>query len=211
MIRCIAGSVRLDTFDRVRNPIRPKNLNPRFIPAALLAGGLLLWSHPSWGSIAWGGPLVLAGIWVRVWAVGYLVKTARLTTGGPYAYVRHPLYLGTLLIGLGMVAMLGGAAALSGAVLFSLWFGLAYLPRKEQTEADRLAALYGPCFARYRDEVPALFPRSSRWRPVETADASERHGQESWQLSRFDTNNELGTLLAVGVAVGLVCARVLLF
>ena len=116
-------SARLDTFGRVRNPIRSKNLNPRFIPAAVLVALLLVWSQPSWSSVAWGVPFVLAGVGVRVWAVGYLVKTARLTTDGPYAYVRHPLYLGTLLIGIGVLVMLGGAAAGLGAVGLLSWFG----------------------------------------------------------------------------------------
>ena len=193
----------------MRNPIRSKNLNPRFIPAAVLAALLLVWSQPSWSSVAWGVPFVLAGVAVRVWAVGYLVKTARLTTSGPYAYVRHPLYLGTLLIGFGALVMLGGAAAGLGAVLLLLWFGFAYLPRKEQTETDRLVALYGNRYVEYREAVPALFPRASGWRPVKASGSAESGPEESWQLNRFDTNNELGTLLAVVALLGLVCVRVL--
>ncbi len=202
--------MRLDTFGGVRNPIRSKNLNPRFIPGAVLAALLLVWSQPSWASVAWGLPFVLAGAGVRVWAVGYLVKTARLTTTGPYAYVRHPLYLGTLLIGFGALIMLGGAAAGLGAVLLSIWFGFAYLPRKDQTEADRLIALYGARYAEYREDVPALFPRASRWRSVNGGDPAQSCREESWQFNRFDTNNELGTLLAVVALLGLVCVRVLL-
>ena len=194
----------------MRNPIRSKNLNPRFIPAAVLAAFLLVWSQPSWLSVAWGVPFVLAGAGLRVWAVGYLVKTARLTTSGPYAYVRHPLYLGTLLIGIGALVMLGGAAAALGAVLLGTWFGFAYLPRKEQTEADRLIALYGARYVEYREGVPSLFPRASRWRPMTGDGAAESGPEETWQLSRFDTNNELGTLLAIVALLVLVCVRVLL-
>ncbi|MCH2184414.1 isoprenylcysteine carboxylmethyltransferase family protein, partial [Myxococcota bacterium] len=173
----------------MRNPIRSKNLNPRFIPASVLVVLLLVWSEPTWASVAWGVPLVLFGVGVRVWAVGHLVKTSRLTTSGPYAYVRHPLYLGTLLIGFGVAIMLGGVASGFGVALLLIWFGLDYLPRKEQTEADRLIALYGTRYAQYRQEVPALLPRASRWRPVDERDAAEFTGEESWQIKRFDTNN----------------------
>ena len=52
---------------------------------------------------------MLAGGAVRVWAAGYLFKTHELAMWGPYAYVRHPLYLGRLLLlcGFTLMARLG--------------------------------------------------------------------------------------------------------
>src|SRR6185436_16068167 len=54
--------------------------------------------------VGWGVGLVVAGLGVAVrsWAAGYLIKSKALITGGPYAYVRNPLYLGRVLIGTGM-------------------------------------------------------------------------------------------------------------
>lgn len=191
----------------MRNPIRPKNFNRRFLPAALFGALLLIWANPHSVNLIVGSPLVFAGVGVRVWAAGHLVKTTHLTLSGPYAYLRHPLYLGTLLIGLGISLMLGGAASLVGVVGMSIWFGLAYLPRKERAETDRLADRYGAVYVQYRREVQALWPRWSRWTPEGAGEVGSEDWEERWQFSRFDTNNELGTVIAVVMVFALVIGR----
>ena len=42
--------------------------------------------------------LVLPGLWLRGYAAGYVKKNRELTQTGPYAHVRNPLYLGSILI-----------------------------------------------------------------------------------------------------------------
>jgi len=56
---------------------------------------------PTWGSLAVGVPVSLAGLALRAWAAGHLEKNQNLANGGPYAYVRNPLYLGTLTVAAG--------------------------------------------------------------------------------------------------------------
>jgi len=196
----------------VRNPFRRKNLDARFLPALIAALVLLAWAEPSPRSMAIGLPLVALGLLVRTWAVGHLVKTERFTVTGPYAYVRHPLYLGTLAIGIGTAAMLGGWPAWAGASIVVCWFASSYLPRKEQVESARLLARHGAVYARYRDEVPALWPRRRAWRPDEAgrpgtgpgapaAVHAATDGPTTWRFERFDANNELGTVIAVSAAV----------
>ena len=51
-----------------------------------------------------GTPLSVLGLLVRGWAAGSIDKDQELTTSGPYAYLRNPLYLGTFLIGTGAVS-----------------------------------------------------------------------------------------------------------
>src|SRR6185369_12486626 len=70
------------------------------VGAAMVALGLA--GRPS--PLGWGIGLVVAGLGVAVrsWAAGYLIKSKALITGGPYAYVRNPLYLGRVMIGTGM-------------------------------------------------------------------------------------------------------------
>jgi protein-S-isoprenylcysteine O-methyltransferase Ste14 len=67
-----------------------------FRALALLAGILLvpLLARPNPHSLVVGGILVFFGEVVRVWASGHLMRTQELTTSGPYAYLRDPLYLG---------------------------------------------------------------------------------------------------------------------
>jgi len=171
----------------MRNPIRPKNLKARFWPAYAL-GALALWlSTPTRASLLAGLPFVVFGIVVRTWGAGHLVKTDELACSGPYAFVRHPFYLGTLSIGVGFAAMLGGPVAIASIALLLGWFFGFYFPRKERSEAARLSARHGEPFERYRSAVPALWPQR---RPY------AQRSSARWSLARYDDNNELGTLLA---------------
>ncbi|MDX1385417.1 MAG: isoprenylcysteine carboxylmethyltransferase family protein, partial [Thermoanaerobaculia bacterium] len=52
------------------------------------------------GSVT-GAVLVVAGVSIRLWASGHIRKNRSLATGGPYARVRHPLYLGNLMVTVG--------------------------------------------------------------------------------------------------------------
>src|SRR4051794_1465079 len=76
------------------------------IALAWLFAGLLIFSAndlPTWPGIA----LCFVGAALRYWASGYLRKDSRPAVGGPYAYVRNPLYLGTYLMALGTAAATG--------------------------------------------------------------------------------------------------------
>ncbi|HCJ66451.1 MAG TPA: isoprenylcysteine carboxylmethyltransferase family protein, partial [Elusimicrobia bacterium] len=48
-----------------------------------------------------GIEIAFFGLLIRFWAAGYLRKSEELCISGPYAYVRHPLYLGSFLLGFG--------------------------------------------------------------------------------------------------------------
>jgi protein-S-isoprenylcysteine O-methyltransferase Ste14 len=182
----------------MRNPIRLKNLRSRFIPF-YLAGAVLLWLvRPEPLAYAAGLVAVLSGAALRSWGAGHLVKTDELTVTGPYARVRHPLYLGTLLVAVGFALMVGSWASLVALAIFLPWFFLSYFPRKEEAEARRLETRYGEAFTAYRAEVPALFPRLHPWVPAGRAGAPAR-----WSLDHYSTNNELGTLLALVLCVTL--------
>ena len=134
------------------------------------------------------------------------MKTDRLIRSGPYAYLRHPLYLGTLLIGLGFFIAAGGPAApVAVAVLVPLFF-LYYLPYKERIESARLERRYGDAYRAYREAVPALLPRGRRWPPVE-----QRRGAAAaptWSARRFRLSSERWALLALVAALGSLVARV---
>lgn len=178
----------------MRNPIRPKNLSARFLPLYAAGVALLILHAPDPAALAAGLPLIVVGSALRGWGAGHLVKNDALTTSGPYAHVRHPLYLGTLLIGTGFAIAVGGPWTLVVLAVLWPWFALHYFPRKEQAESARLEARYGERFAAYRAEVPALCPRIRPWR-----DSAPARPAPAWALSRYSDNNELGTLLAVGI------------
>ncbi len=196
----------LISLPAMRNPIRLKNFNLRFLPLYLVGVAILVLHPPRKDWLIWGLPLIGLGALVRSWGAGHLVKNHALTLTGPYAHVRHPLYVGTILIATGFAMAIGGWLSLAALAVIWPWFAFHYFPRKEMLESDRLEARYGDRFTRYRSAVPALWPRLRAWVDPEVAGAGaagEGAGGR-WALSRYSDNNELGTLLAV-------CAGLLVF
>ena len=81
----------------------------------------LLTAHPSVHSLLWSLLGTVPGLALRAYASGYVTKNTELTTTGPYAYTRNPLYLGSMLIAFGFaVAAHSWWIALALAILFTL-------------------------------------------------------------------------------------------
>ena len=125
------------------------------VPSGFLIVIVFAWfSHPTALSLAVGVPVSLLGLALRAWAAGSLAKNQQLATAGPYAYVRNPLYIGTLLVAAGLVI----ASRSPGlGILFAAVFALVYLP-VIQLEEQHLRRLF-PEYAGYAAQVPALWPR----------------------------------------------------
>lgn len=125
------------------------------VPSGFLIVAVFAWfSNPSRGSLLVGAPIAALGLALRAWAAGCLAKDRELATGGPYAYTRNPLYIGTLLVAAGLV--MASRSILLGA-LFAAVFALVYLP-VIQNEDQHLRRLF-PEYAGYAARVPALWPR----------------------------------------------------
>ena len=75
------------------------------VAAGFLVGAAAFWlARPTWISLAAGTPVAAAGALLRVWAAGHLRKGMEVTRSGPYRRMRHPLYWGSLLMGVGFAA-----------------------------------------------------------------------------------------------------------
>lgn len=114
----------------------------------------------SWADLAHpaGIGLILLGVAVRSWAAGYLIKSRSLTTTGPYAVIRHPLNLGSLLLMLGFGLTLEDGLAITAVIVL---FGILYLPaiiREEQ----RLSRTYADHWISYSERTGMLWPKG--WR-----------------------------------------------
>lgn len=124
------------------------------VPLGFALIAALVWlAQPTLRSVFWGAPIAGLGLWLRGWAAGHLEKNQRLITSGPYAWVRNPLYLGSLIGALG-IAVASKRPAL--AWIFFLAFYFVYLPVVE-LEEQHLRSLF-PDFAAYSVRVRKFRP-----------------------------------------------------
>jgi protein-S-isoprenylcysteine O-methyltransferase Ste14 len=147
--------------------------------------------RPNALSLSLGLPPIVIGQALRIWACGHLVKNKRLTTTGPYAHVKNPLYVGTILITAGFCLL--AQPLLTPIVLVG--FYAYYMPRKRKIEGDRLRKIYGEAYERYEKAVPDLLPRIAPYRSGDTTAFDGR--------LVFD-NSEHGTVMSVAIGLGLI-------
>jgi protein-S-isoprenylcysteine O-methyltransferase Ste14 len=137
---------------------------------ALPAAALALCGRPTAFSIAAGLPFAIAGEFLRCWAVGYSGTTTRndvvtapeLVSGGPYAYVRNPLYIGNFVTAAGFaVAFTGGNSHLGRGALVvgSLASMAAVYATIVPYEETFLRTKFGEDFERYCRRVPRILPQ----------------------------------------------------
>ena len=127
---------------------------PLGFAAALLYLGELVQHKPQPQWIAWSLLLVLPGLWLRGYAAGYVRKNSELTITGPYAHVRNPLYLGSILIASGFAVAL---LSLPFAIALAVFFLLIYVPVIASEEAFLRDTFLE--FEWYCARVPRLIPR----------------------------------------------------
>ncbi len=164
---------------------RLKRVTLKTVPIYLVILLLLIFARPSASWFAPGLVLVILGEALRVWAAGHLKKTRVLTTSGPYAYVKNPLYLGTLLILIGFSLMARNLYILAAGILI---FFIYYAPFKKKREGDRLRDHFGQAWLEYDRAVPDYFPKL---RPY------AGRGAGGWNRDCFRENSEEGTFIAV--------------
>jgi protein-S-isoprenylcysteine O-methyltransferase Ste14 len=140
------------------------------VPLGFAFAILYLWlAKPTVRSILFGAVLVIAGLAIRGLASGHLQKNEQLATGGPYAYTRNPLYLGSLILAVGF-ALAARSWWIAGGIV--LLFFVIYLP-VIRFEENFLRERFSE-FDEYSREVPSLLPRLTRF--------GKRSGEFSWDL-----------------------------
>jgi protein-S-isoprenylcysteine O-methyltransferase Ste14 len=159
------------------------------VPLGFAFAAVYIWlARPSWKSIVAGGAIAFCGVALRALASGHVKKNAELTTTGPYAWTRNPLYVGSMIIGVGFAI-----AALNGWVLVGLVVLLLaiYLPVVRSEEA-----FLRQQFAGY-DEYARRVPRFVGWpRPLATNQGDTQGGEFSTELylKHREYNAAVGTL-----------------
>jgi len=166
----------------------------------LLAVVVLWLSRPNLRSILVGACIGVIGLAIRAYAAGYLHKQSVLTTAGPYAYTRNPLYFGSSILALGAAVAMN---SITSAALLLIYFALVYVfvMRREEVE---LRGHHGAAFDAYAQSVPLFFPRltPAKQSAVSTLDGSEvPTGRFSFAQYRRNHEHEalLGFLLLLVV------------
>jgi protein-S-isoprenylcysteine O-methyltransferase Ste14 len=133
------------------------------VPLGFFLGAIVLWlARPTARTLAIGAAIALAGEAVRIWAAGHLEKGREVTASGPYAITRHPLYLGSAIIGAGLAVAAG--SLLVGAIVVG--YLAVTLTAAVRTEEAHLTDKFGPDYPTYRAGRMSVTRRFSLRRAV---------------------------------------------
>ena len=102
-------------------------------------------SRPTWRSIAAGAAIGFVGEAIRVWAAGHLEKSREVTSSGPYRFTRHPLYLGSSIMGIGVAL---SSRSVIVALLMVVYMG-ATIAAAIRTEEAFLRRQFGDAYDTY--------------------------------------------------------------
>ena len=149
--------------------------------------------------LAVGLGLAVFGLWIRGWSAGTIHKDQEVTTTGPYAFTRNPLYLGSFFIGVG-VALAGGHWV--WPVLFLTFYALIY-SRTMTGEVRHLTELFPDVYGEYAANVPFFLPRLTPWRRR----GVEGEEQGGFRWAQYRRNKEWEASLGVLAAFLLLGAK----
>jgi protein-S-isoprenylcysteine O-methyltransferase Ste14 len=165
------------------------------VPAGFALVVLYFWlARPSWRSILLGVVGIVPGLLIRALASGHVRKNEALATSGPYAYTRNPLYLGSLVMGIGFAV-----AARSwwvGVALVVIFIAI-YIPviRDEETFLREKF----PEFEEYGRQVPRMWPRFTR------QSGAQSNSAQGFSLELYLKHREYNALLgAAAIVAGLI-------
>jgi protein-S-isoprenylcysteine O-methyltransferase Ste14 len=131
---------------------------------------MVIFASPSLPPFLAGVVILVIGELSRFWGVSYAGPLTRVTGGvgapslvvtGPFSYVRNPLYVGNILMYVGVGIMAGALSpwlVLSAAVYFIFQYSMIVSLEEEFLEKE-----FGEAYAEYRKNVPRFIPRLTPW------------------------------------------------
>ena len=147
----------------------------------------VVFANPTWPAWSAGLAVALAGEAVRVWAAGHLEKSREVTRSGPYRWMRHPLYVGSSIVALGVVL---ASRSVIVAFVAALYIGTT-IPAAIRSEEAFLTRTFGDAYDRYRR--------------AETAPVARR-----FSLERAKRNREYRAVAGLAGGFALLALKILL-
>lgn len=125
----------------------------------LLALICLYFAKPTRGFFIAGIPILMLGEIIRVWASGHILKSSSLTVSGPYSYLRHPLYIGSLIIGIGFTLISKSIIMVICLIIYFLLFYPITIIKEEKILQEK----FKDSFVTYKNSVAAFFAKKISW------------------------------------------------
>ncbi len=165
------------------------------VPLGFLFAVFYFWlARPTWRSMALAAIVTVPGLLIRALASGHVRKNESLATSGPYAYTRNPLYLGSLLIGMGFAV---AARSWWVGIALVVMFVVVYLPVIQDEEIFLRAKFQE--FEEYAQRVPRMLPRLTR------GSNADGESSDGFSLDLYLKHREYNALLgAVGMMATLI-------
>ena len=175
------SATKADTWSRVARRIR--------VPLGFIFAVVYIWlAQPTRTSLIAGALVLLPGLVLRGLASGHVQKDKQLTTSGPYAYTRNPLYLGSLLLAAGFAI---AARSWWIVAIMLLMFAAIYIPviAGEERYLRQTFAEYDD----YARHVPRLLPRLTPYGNQQSAYSSARY----WKHREYEAS--IGCLVVLAI------------
>lgn len=167
------------------------------VPLGFAFAVLYFWlAHPTWEFLALGAIFIVPGLLTRALASGHVKKNEALATSGPYAHTRNPLYLGSLLIGIGFA--IAARSWWIGLALVIMFFAI-YVPVIRSEEAFLRGRFLE--FDGYAKRVPRMLPRIT---PARTGP-----GSGGFSLDLYMKHREWNALVGAAAIVAVLIAKMM--
>ena len=173
----------VSTWSRIARRIR--------VPLGFVFAAVYVWlAQPTVNSLIIGSLFVVPGLVLRGLASGHVQKDKQLTTSGPYAYTRNPLYLGSLMLAAGFAL---AARSWWIVAIMVVMFAVIYIPVIAGEE--RYLRQTFPEYEEYSRNVPRMLPRLTPHGDREMAYSSARY----WKHREYQAS--LGSAIVLAILV----------
>jgi protein-S-isoprenylcysteine O-methyltransferase Ste14 len=102
-------------------------------------------AEPTWSSWRAGLVIALVGEALRIWAAGHLEKSREVTRSGPYRWFKHPLYVGSSIMTIGIVM---ASRSMALAIIAGVYMGVT-IKAAILVEEAYLRRQFGDAYDRY--------------------------------------------------------------